>query len=81
MRPMHNQSSNGLGGRHLRLGEILIRASLISDACLEEALTSAEEQQRPLGEVLVKSGIISAHDLSERLQEQSWRDRGFWVIS
>ena len=62
------------------LGEILIRKSLITDQQLNSVLTEQEQKQKKLGELLLDVGLISNEDLERSLQEQYWRNNGYWVI-
>ena len=54
-----------------RLGEILLRAGIISPEVLTQSLLIAERSCLPIGRVLVMSGHISTHDVECSLQAQS----------
>jgi type IV pilus assembly protein PilB len=53
-----------------KLGQILLKANLISRKQLEDALKESLEKDEPLGEVLVKNGAITERDLAEALAKQ-----------
>ncbi len=53
-----------------KLGQILLKANLISRKQLEDALKKSLEKDEPLGEVLVKNGAITERDLAEALAKQ-----------
>ncbi len=62
------------------LGEILIRKNLISCQQLNSILTQQQTTKKKLGESLLEDGLISAEELEKALQEQYWRQHGYWVI-
>jgi type IV pilus assembly protein PilB len=53
-----------------KLGQILLKANLISRKQLEDALKESLKKDEPLGEVLVKNGAITEKDLAEALAKQ-----------
>lgn len=53
-----------------KLGQILLKANLISRKQLEDALKESLKKDEPLGEILVKSGAITERDLAEALAKQ-----------
>ncbi|HKS21308.1 MAG TPA: type IV-A pilus assembly ATPase PilB [Thermoanaerobaculia bacterium] len=54
----------------VRLGELLTKASLISQDQLKEALKSQKETGGKLGETLIKLGFVSEEDITECLSQQ-----------
>ena len=47
---------------------------------LEETISEAEKSDRPLGEILLERGLLAEAQLQKALQEQYWRQQGYWVI-
>lgn len=64
----------------MKLGELLVRKRLISHDQLNQILELQASTSRKLGELLLERSLISAENLSTALQEQYWRNNGFWVI-
>jgi type IV pilus assembly protein PilB len=63
--------SNGLENRmSVRLGELLTKASLITQDQLKEALKLQKETGGKLGETLIKLGFVSEEDITECLSQQ-----------
>lgn len=62
--------------RQLRIGRILLAADLISQDCLQEALTIAQELQQPIGKVLTSTQQVSQLDLQSALLAQSMLAEG-----
>src|ERR1051325_2263045 len=56
--------------RSVRLGELLTKASLISQDQLKEALKAQKETGGKLGETLIKLGFVSEEDITECLSQQ-----------
>jgi type IV pilus assembly protein PilB len=54
----------------VRLGELLTKASLISQDQLKEALRIQKESGSKLGETLIKLGFVSEEDITECLSQQ-----------
>ena len=54
----------------VRLGELLIKASLISQDQLKEALKLQKETSGKLGETLIKLGFVTEEDITECLSQQ-----------
>ncbi|HSP17053.1 MAG TPA: type IV-A pilus assembly ATPase PilB [Thermoanaerobaculia bacterium] len=54
----------------VRLGELLTKASLISQEQLKEALKVQKETGGKLGETLIKLGFVSEEDITECLSQQ-----------
>src|SRR3954466_6044432 len=54
----------------VRLGELLTKASLISQDQLKEALKLQKETGGKLGETLIKLGFVSEEDITECLSQQ-----------
>src|SRR5687767_5246835 len=54
----------------VRLGELLTKASLISQEQLKEALRVQKETGGKLGETLIKLGFVSEEDITECLSQQ-----------
>ncbi len=54
----------------IRLGELLTKASLISQDQLKEALKVQKETGGKLGETLIKLGFVSEEDITECLSQQ-----------
>jgi type IV pilus assembly protein PilB len=61
---------SGLPKRRRKLGEILIEASLISQAQLRPALEECGSSGKRLGEVLVERALVSEHDVIRSLSTQ-----------
>jgi len=67
----HNPATlNSLSVPPLRLGEILVRARVVTDELLQEALARAGEDRQRLGEALVATGAASAEDVLKALAAQ-----------
>ncbi len=62
------------------LGEILRRKNWLDSQQLELALVKQHQTRQKLGEILLESELISPQQLTRALQEQYWREKGFWVI-
>ena len=57
----------------LRLGRVLVRMGVVSEANLDIAVREqgTTERGRPLGEILVANGLATAHDLARAAEEQA----------
>lgn len=64
----------------MKLGEILLKRNLISIDQLEQALNLQTICALKLGELLINKGWLKPNELQLALQEQYWREHGFWVI-
>ncbi|MGD1699980.1 hypothetical protein [Dapis sp. BLCC M229] len=64
----------------MKIGEILIRRQLISQAQLDQAIDIQASCHQKLGELLMFKGLIQQDDLEMALTEQYWRQNGYWVI-
>jgi type IV pilus assembly protein PilB len=64
----------------MKLGQILIKKGLISPQDLQQTVQIQPQTDRPLGELLRMKGLISDDELARALQEQQWRQKGYWVI-
>ncbi|NEP82411.1 MAG: hypothetical protein F6K39_32230 [Okeania sp. SIO3B3] len=64
----------------MKIGEILIRRQLISEAQLNQAIDIQASCCEKIGELLLFQGWIGEDDLEAALREQYWRDNGYWVI-
>ena len=64
----------------MRLGEILVKQKLISLQELQQTVQLQPQVAQPLGELLKIKGLISDDELARALQEQTWRQRGYWGI-
>ena len=62
------------------LGEILIRKKLLTSNQLNSILTQQKKNHKKLGEFLLNLELISTEELEKALQEQYWRNNGYWVI-
>jgi hypothetical protein len=60
------------------LGQILVQKKWISHQQLEDTLKQKEEHL--LGQFLLKKGLLREEQLECALQEQYWRQNGYWVI-
>ena len=58
------------GRRHMRLGEQLENAGLITPEVLSNALKGAKEAGMKLGEYLVSAGIVSEADIVKAISDQ-----------
>ena len=63
----------------MKIGEILIRRQLISQAQLNQAI-DIQASYYKLGELLMFQGWIQQDDLKMALKEQYWRQNGYWII-
>ncbi|MGL5033036.1 MAG: hypothetical protein ACRC6M_04450 [Microcystaceae cyanobacterium] len=63
-----------------RLGQILLRKHYVSSPQLEMAIALQKACSLRLGELLIQQGFLHPHQLEEALNEQKWRNQGFWVI-
>ncbi len=59
-----------MAGTRVRLGELLLRARLVTQAQLDEALAKQKETGRRLGEELFASGVINEIQLTQTLSNQ-----------
>ena len=64
----------------MKIGEILIRRELISQAQLDQAIDIQASCSQKLGELLMFQGWIQPDDLEMALTEQYWRNNGYWLI-
>src|SRR5215210_760666 len=55
---------------HFRLGEILIKQGLITEAQLEQAISVQKTEKGRIGEVLIKLGMIKEEDMVKALGTQ-----------
>lgn len=62
------------------LGQILLRKYYITPTQLEAALARQKKCSLKLGELLIQQGQLHPTQLEEALQEQTWRQKGLWVI-
>jgi hypothetical protein len=62
------------------LGQILLRKRYITPHQLETALTQQKNCSLKLGELLIQQGFLHSSQLEEALREQTWRQKGLWVI-
>jgi hypothetical protein len=62
------------------LGQILLRKRYIISHQLETALAQQKNCSLKLGELLIQQGKLHPSQLEEALKEQTWRQKGFWVI-
>jgi len=56
--------------QRMRIGELLVTASLLTREALAEALHEQETQGGRLGEILVRRGLISEYDLTQILSNR-----------
>ncbi len=61
----------GHQSRSVKLGELLIRAGILSDAQLVESIEQAKVTNMPIGRALVMSGLVSENVLLASVQIQS----------
>ncbi|HEY9722644.1 MAG TPA: ATPase, T2SS/T4P/T4SS family [Oscillatoriaceae cyanobacterium] len=59
-----------VGGKRIRLGEILIKAGVLEEAQLEEALAKQKETREPIGEILTKMGFVTEEKIKYALELQ-----------
>ena len=62
------------------LGQILLRKRYITPTQLETAIAQQRNCSLKLGELLIQQGFLHSSQLEEALKEQTWRQKGFWVI-
>lgn len=58
------------GGKRLRLGEILIKAGLITDEQLGIGLNKQKQTREPIGEILIKLGFVTDDQIRHALELQ-----------
>jgi hypothetical protein len=63
------------------LGEILLKHQLISSSQLEEIIRLQATESKKLGELLVEKELLSRQEIERALQEQYWRNHGYWIIA
>jgi len=63
-----------------RLGELLVQKKLVSPKEVTESLLLQKKSNQKIGEILINKALICSEDLERTLQEQYWRNQGFWVI-
>ena len=59
-----------IGRKKLRLGDVLIRSNMITEAQLEEGLEAQKGSGKKLGEVLVDKGYVNEDDIANALSSQ-----------
>lgn len=59
-----------VGGKRVRLGEILVRAGVLEEAQLNEALAKQKETKEPIGEILTKLGFVTEEKIKYALELQ-----------
>lgn len=59
-----------VGGKRIRLGEILIKAGVLEEAQLEEALARQKETRAPIGEILTELGYVTEEKIKYALELQ-----------
>ncbi|AFZ12498.1 hypothetical protein Cri9333_1608 [Crinalium epipsammum PCC 9333] len=64
----------------LRIGELLVYKKVLHPTELEKLLTLQSSCGKKLGEIVVENKLVCESDLELILQEQHWRNNGFWVI-
>jgi len=62
------------------LGQILLRKRYITTHQLETALAQQKNCSLKLGQLLLQQGKLQSSQLEEALKEQTWRQKGLWVI-
>ncbi len=62
--------------RQVKIGRILQTSGLISQDCLQEALTISQELQQPIGKVLTSTQQVNDRDLQSALLAQSMMSEG-----
>lgn len=62
--------------RQVKIGRILETSGLISQDCLQEALTISQELQQPIGKVLTSTQQVNDRDLQSALLAQSMMSEG-----
>ncbi len=65
----------------MRLGELLIENSIISQSRLNKLLNRQKWNSKKLGEVLIEQKVLSTQQLQQFLIEQYWRRHGLWLGS
>lgn len=74
------QLEKNLANQRIMLGNVLIQKKLITWKQLHRVLPKHSETKRCLGQLLVEAGYISGGQLESALEEQYWRQNGYWVI-
>lgn len=62
------------------LGQILLRKRYITPTQLETVIAQQKNCSLKLGELLIQQGFLHPDQLEDALREQTWRQKGFWVI-
>jgi hypothetical protein len=62
------------------LGELLVRKKVITRSQLRECLAIQRYTKQKLGEIILEKRLLSPQELNLILQEQNWRNLGYWVI-
>ncbi|MBM3275916.1 MAG: hypothetical protein FJZ00_12240 [Candidatus Sericytochromatia bacterium] len=57
-------------GKRLRIGEILTRAGVISEAQLQVALAKQQLPREPIGEILISLGYVTSEQIRNALELQ-----------
>lgn len=60
-----------MGERAIKIGELLIKAGVVSQEELDEELGYARELSMPIGQVLVASGFLTKQEMLDAIQVQS----------
>lgn len=64
----------------MQLGQILLRKHLISPQQLAQTIDIQGQRKEKIGQLFLKKGILKPEQLERALNEQYWRNNGFWVI-
>lgn len=67
---MSNAAQTQIVPKKIRLGDLLVEASLINQEQLDKALSQQKQMGRPLGQTLIDLGFISEEDLMSFLSKQ-----------
>ena len=59
-----------VGTKRIRLGELLIKAGVLTEAQLNEALTQQKETREQIGEILTKMGFVTEEKIKYALELQ-----------
>ena len=64
----------------MKLGKVLINRKILTREQIQIVLSEQIYSGKKLGELLIEKNWIRLDELKWALQEQYWRNNGYWVI-
>ena len=64
----------------MKLGKVLVNRKLLTRDQIHIVLLEQINSGKKLGELLIEKNWIRLDELKWALQEQYWRNNGYWVI-